>query len=156
RRQRGEGRDQDRDIPEPAATEEGLLEASHSLGQSGPQHQEMSIAHGASIMRTQGRIRGFTLLEVMVAMLLAVIIMVTVHFALYGVLYARDTIDEELAGVEVGPTILDLIERDLMALHVYNVEGNRILHGVSQSLGGHDADQIDFLADVNSSVTRSK
>jgi prepilin-type N-terminal cleavage/methylation domain-containing protein len=116
----------------------------------------MSIAHGASIMRTQGRIRGFTLLEVMVAMLLAVIIMVTVHFALYGVLYARDSIDEELAGVEVGPTILDLIERDLMALHVYNVEGNRILHGVSQSLGGHDADQIDFLADVNSSVTRSK
>ena len=106
--------------------------------------------------RTQARTSGFTLLEVMVAMLLAVIIMVTVHFALYGVLYARDTIDEEMAGVEVGPTILDMIERDLMALHIYNVEGNRILRGGTQSLGGHDADHIDFLADVNSSITHSK
>lgn len=92
---------------------------------------------------------GFTLIEVMVAVLISSMVMVAVSASFLGTMNAHYEIDNANAAMSEGPRVLDLIERDLRSLWHYNVKKNRILFGRSRDIGGYDADWIDFVASTD-------
>ncbi len=94
---------------------------------------------------TPGRQRGFTLIEVLLAMTITSVVMVTVATTFHVMLNARDVVDDLAESTEAGPRILNLIERDLRAIWIYNVHNNAIFRGRDMDVGGRDADRMDFL-----------
>ena len=56
--------------------------------------------------------RAFTLLEVLVALSIMSLIMVTAYTTLNATLSARDQLDNEAKVARLGPEILDMIEHD--------------------------------------------
>ncbi|MBL8754915.1 MAG: prepilin-type N-terminal cleavage/methylation domain-containing protein [Planctomycetes bacterium] len=92
-----------------------------------------------------GRSRGFTLVEVLLAMTITGVVMTTVATTFHVMLNARDLVDDLAESTEAGPRILNLIERDLRGLWTYNVYNNAVFRGRDMDVGGRDADRIDFL-----------
>jgi prepilin-type N-terminal cleavage/methylation domain-containing protein len=92
-----------------------------------------------------GRDRGFTLIEVLLAMTITSVVMVTVATTFHVMLNARDLVDDLAESTEAGPRILNLIERDLRGLWTYNVHNNAVFRGRDMDVGGRDADRLDFL-----------
>ncbi len=88
---------------------------------------------------------GFTLIEVLLAVAITSIVMITVGTTFHVMLNARDVIDDLAESTEEGPRILNLIERDLRGLYVFNVGNNAVFRGRDMDVGGHDADRMDFL-----------
>lgn len=88
---------------------------------------------------------GFTLIEVLLAIAITATIMVTVGTTFHVMLNARDVVDELAESTEDGPRIMNLLERDLRGLWVYNVGNNAVFRGRDMDVGGRDADRMDFL-----------
>jgi len=95
--------------------------------------------------------RGFTLVEVMLAITITAIVMGSVFAALYYTTVARDAIHNLAEIHSAGPAVLDRIEEDLRHVWVYNLPGNRVFLGRNLSPTGVDADALDFVAGVESS-----
>ncbi len=91
------------------------------------------------------RQRGFTLLEVLLAVSITAVVMVTVGTTFHVLLNARDVVDELAESTEAGPRMLNLIERDLRGLWTFNVHNNAVFRGRDMDVNGRDADRIDFL-----------
>jgi type II secretion system protein J len=89
--------------------------------------------------------RGFTLIEVLLAIAITATVMVTVATTFHVMLNARDVVDELAESTEAGPRILNLIERDLQGIWTYNVKDNVVFRGRDMDVGGRDADRMDFL-----------
>jgi prepilin-type N-terminal cleavage/methylation domain-containing protein len=98
------------------------------------------------------RRRGFTLVEVLVAMLLTGLVMSSVMGVLHDAMNSRDMIHNISQFQRSGPMILDIIEADLRAMAPYNVAGRRCFFGKKGSLRGADADSLDFVVMRSSSV----
>jgi prepilin-type N-terminal cleavage/methylation domain-containing protein len=88
---------------------------------------------------------GFTLIEVLLAIAITATVMVTVGTTFHVMLNARDVVDDMTESTEAGPRILNLIERDLRGIWVYNVKNNAVFRGRDMDVGGRDADRMDFL-----------
>lgn len=88
---------------------------------------------------------GFTLIELLVAFAIMALIMTALLGTVHGTLVARDEAEIEVASVRDGPRILDMIERDLRALHVYNLKDGQVLRGERRTPGGLRGDRIDFV-----------
>jgi prepilin-type N-terminal cleavage/methylation domain-containing protein len=88
---------------------------------------------------------GFTLVELMVAILISSMVMVAVSASFVGTLNAHYEIDTANGAMATGQRVLDTIERDLRGLWHYNVKGNKVLFGRNRDIGGFDADWIDFV-----------
>jgi len=97
---------------------------------------------------------GFTLLEVMVALTIMSLIMVSLYTVLHTTLRTRDVLDNEVRAARVGPELLDLIERDLRRVWVPNLADDKILLGEDRSMLGQPADSISFVSMVTSTTTR--
>jgi prepilin-type N-terminal cleavage/methylation domain-containing protein len=95
-------------------------------------------------MDTQ-RQRGFTLIEVLLAIAITATVMLTVATTFHVMLNARDVIDDLSESTEAGPRILNLIERDLQGLWTWNVHNNAVFRGRDMDVNGRDADRMDFL-----------
>ncbi|MEW6741959.1 MAG: prepilin-type N-terminal cleavage/methylation domain-containing protein [Planctomycetota bacterium] len=104
----------------------------------------------------RSRLSAFTLMEVLVALMLIGIILGSLQMALHSTLVAQEEIGQEMAAVEIGPTLLDIIERDLMAIQLGNIKENQVLRGEARSERGEPADRIDFISRTRSTVTREK
>jgi len=102
---------------------------------------------------THCRRSGFTLVELMVAVAIMALVMTALLGTLEGTIRARDEAELEIASVRDGPRILDMIERDLRALHVYNLEKGAVLRGKRMSPAGLRGDRIDFVC-TNDSARR--
>lgn len=89
--------------------------------------------------------RGFTLIEVLLAVAISSIVLLTVSTTFHVMLNARDVVEDLAESTEAGPRIMNLIERDLMGLWTFNVQENRVFRGRNMDVGGKDADRIDFL-----------
>jgi hypothetical protein len=85
------------------------------------------------------------LVELMVAVAIMALVMTALLGTVQSTISARDEAEIEIASVRDGPRILDMIERDLRALHIYNLEKGAVLRGKRQSPGGLRGDRIDFL-----------
>lgn len=88
---------------------------------------------------------GFTLIEVMLAVAITSVVMITVGTTFHVMLNARDVVDDLAESTEAGPRILNLIERDLRGMWTYNVHNNAVFRGRDADIGGRDADKMDFL-----------
>jgi prepilin-type N-terminal cleavage/methylation domain-containing protein len=100
--------------------------------------------------RSAARMRGFTLIEVLLAVAITSVVMVTVATTFHVMLNARDVVDDLAESTEAGPRILNLIERDLRGLWTYNVHNNAVFRGRDMDVLGRDADRMDFLTTTDS------
>jgi prepilin-type N-terminal cleavage/methylation domain-containing protein len=100
------------------------------------------------------RARGFTLIEVMVALTIMSLIMVALYTTLNTGLRTRDQLETQAQVTRLGPQILDMIEQDLRRLWLLNIEEDRVFKGESRTINGEPADSLAFLTTVDSTVTR--
>lgn len=98
-------------------------------------------------MRNQ---RGFTLLEVMLAVAITATVMVTVSTTFLATMRARETVASLRESTEAGPRILTLLERDLRGLWHHNIHDNRVLVGQNLDIAGFDSDRIDLVTTTDS------
>ncbi|MHC5211739.1 MAG: PulJ/GspJ family protein [Planctomycetota bacterium] len=98
--------------------------------------------------------RAFTLLEVLVALSIMSLIMVTAYTTLNATLSARDQLDNEAKVARLGPEILDMIEHDLRRIWLMDIEGDRVFKGESRTIDGEPADSLSLLTTVDSSFVR--
>ena len=95
---------------------------------------------------------GFTLVEVIVSILVVALIMVGLSELLNAARTSRDTIHNIQETQLAGPAILDLIERDLRAIDVYDRDKKWLLRLDNRVVLGHDADGLDFVATTDSVI----
>ena len=88
---------------------------------------------------------GFTLIEVMVAVLITGMLMVSVMTNLDATRKAVDTIHNVMETENTGPRILDLMRADLDRLAIYDAYQYKLLKGESETVLGADADRLDMI-----------
>ncbi len=88
---------------------------------------------------------GFTLVEVMVAVLISGFAMVAVLANLDATRSAVDAIHNVMETESTGPRVLDTIRGDLARLAIYDAEKYRVLKGENANVLGADADRLDML-----------
>jgi len=103
----------------------------------------------SSNMIRAGRRAGFTLVEIMVTILIMSGLLVAMSQILTSARRVRDNIHNMQENQLAGPAILDLIERDLRGILIYNRPANALLRVRDRSLGGSDADSLDFVTSDN-------
>ncbi len=91
------------------------------------------------------RTRGFTLVEVMVAVLITGIVMAAVLTNLDATRKAVDTIHNVMETENTGPRILDLLRADLDRIAIYDAHNYKVLKGQSETILGADADRLDLI-----------
>ncbi len=106
--------------------------------------------------RRAARTAGFTLVEMLVALLLTAMVMTSVFGVLHDAMTARDKVHNLSQLQRTGPLILDLIESDLRSLAGFNVAGRKVFQGRNLSLGGADADAFDFITQRLATVETPK
>lgn len=99
-------------------------------------------------------VRGFTLVEVMVAFSIMSLVMLGLYVTLETTLRTRDSLEIDARAARLGPTILDLIEQDLRRVRALDVDGDHVFLGESHSMLGGSADSLQFLTNVDSTVSR--
>ncbi|MCC7013537.1 MAG: prepilin-type N-terminal cleavage/methylation domain-containing protein [Planctomycetes bacterium] len=94
----------------------------------------------------------FTLVEVLVALLIVGGIMLALTQLLEATRISRDTIHNIQETQLAGPAIMDLVERDVRAMLIYNRASDRLLRVKNRVVLGRDADRIDFITTTDSVV----
>jgi len=95
--------------------------------------------------RSRARTSGFTIVEVLIAMVIMALVMTSVVGVLHDCMVARDKIHNLSQVQRTGPLILDMIEADLRSITPYNIGGRKVLLGRNNSMRGSDADSLDLL-----------
>ena len=95
---------------------------------------------------------GFTLIEVLVTLLIVGGMMLAITQILEATRISRDTIHNIQETQLAGPAIMDLIERDLRGLFVYNREKQSLLRVVDRVEAGLEADSLDFVTTTDSLI----
>ncbi len=103
--------------------------------------------------KSWGARAAFTLVEVLVVLLIVSGIMLAMTQLLEAARISRDTIHNIQETQLAGPAIMDLIERDLRALVVYDRPPDQLLRIKNRVILGHDADRIDFVTSTDSVVS---
>lgn len=93
---------------------------------------------------------GFTLVEVLVVVLIVSGIMLAITQVLDSARVSRDTIHNIEETQLAGPAIMDLIERDLRAMIIYDLPLESMLRVKNRVVSGLDADSLDFVASTDS------
>lgn len=86
----------------------------------------------------------FSLVEVLVALMIVAGIMLAMTQLLEATRISRDTIHNIQETQLAGPAIMDMIERDLRGIFVYDRTPDDVLRIKNRVLLGRDADRIDF------------
>jgi prepilin-type N-terminal cleavage/methylation domain-containing protein len=95
---------------------------------------------------------GFTLVEVLLVLLIMGGIMLSMTEILTAARTSRDTIHNIQETQNAGPAILDMVERDLRGLSVYDRTRMKHLRIKNRVTLGFDADSIDFVTSTDSLV----
>jgi uncharacterized membrane protein YgcG len=95
---------------------------------------------------------GFTLVEVLLVLLIMGGIMLSMTQILTAARTSRDTIHNIQETQNAGPAILDMIERDLRGINVFNRTRMKHLRIKNRVILGFDADSLDFVASTDSLV----
>lgn len=107
---------------------------------------------GKDLGRSRILRRGFTLMEIMITMLLMAGILLTITQVLTGARKTRDKIHNLQDAQKAGPAILQRIEQDLRALYTHDRDRAYTVRVRDDTLGGADADSIDFVCAVRSLI----
>lgn len=84
-------------------------------------------------------------MEILVALLISALVMTSVLTSLDYTRRAVDAVHNLIERESVGPRVMALFQEDLSRLAIYDNHEYRILKGEDNSIGGADADRIDFL-----------
>ena len=95
---------------------------------------------------------GFTLVEVLLVLLIMGGIMLSMTQILTAARTSRDTIHNIQETQNAGPAILDMIERDLRGISIYDRTRQNHLRIKNRVILGFDADSIDFVTTTDSLV----
>jgi prepilin-type N-terminal cleavage/methylation domain-containing protein len=95
---------------------------------------------------------GFTLVEVLLVLLIMGGIMLSMAQILTAARTSRDTIHNIQETQNAGPAILDMIERDLRGISVYDRTRASHLRVKNRVMLGFDADSLDFVTTTDSLV----
>ena len=95
---------------------------------------------------------GFTLIEVLLTLLIMGMLMVSMTQILTAARYSRDTIHNIQETQLAGPAIMDLVERDLRGLFIYNRAQPMHVRVTDRVMLGLDADGLDFVTTTDSKV----
>lgn len=114
---------------------------------AGPVALDAGAVHAARLAQA-----AFSLVEVLIALLIVSGIMLALVQLLDATRITRDTIHNIQETQLAGPAIMDLVERDVRALMVYDAAPDQVLRIKDRVLLGHDADRIDFVASTDSVV----
>jgi prepilin-type N-terminal cleavage/methylation domain-containing protein len=95
---------------------------------------------------------GFTLVEVLVTLLIVGGMMLAITQILEATRISRDTIHNIQETQLAGPAIMDLVERDLRGLFLYNRESESLLRVVDRVEAGLEADSLDFVTTTDSLI----
>lgn len=109
--------------------------------------------HPSSALRATSK-AGFTLAEVLVTVLIMGGIMVSITQILQTARISRDTIHNIQETQLAGPAIMDMLERDLRGLMVFNRTRQDHLRVQNRVMLGVDGDSIDFVTTTDSLVQR--
>jgi len=116
----------------------------------------LGSAQIGSLPIRSGRLRhgrgGFTLVEVLLVLLIMGGVMLSMTEILTAARTSRDTIHNIQETQNAGPAILDMIERDLRGLSVYDRTRARHLRIKNRVTLGFDADSLDFVGTTDSLV----
>ena len=96
---------------------------------------------------------GFTLLEILIALLITSLIMTATYAVLFTTLDARDRIEKGNLEEKIGPAILDLIGKDIGGAWCWNIHHNDVFKGESHYINGERADRLHFITTTDSSFT---
>ncbi|TAH38532.1 MAG: prepilin-type N-terminal cleavage/methylation domain-containing protein [Planctomycetota bacterium] len=96
-------------------------------------------------MRARAR-RGFTLMEILVALFISAMVMTSVLVSLDYTQRAVDAVHNIIETESAGPRVMALLREDLSRLAVVDRREFTLLRGQNESLHGADADQLDFVA----------
>ena len=96
--------------------------------------------------------RGFSLVEVLIAMAITALIMNTVSQALESTSKAVDAIHNLVESESTGPKVLELLREDLARLAVYDTKDYKLLKGDNEMIFGADADRLDLVVYSQSKV----
>ncbi|MFQ5748229.1 MAG: type II secretion system protein J [Planctomycetota bacterium] len=88
---------------------------------------------------------GFTLIEILVSLAITALVMTSILGSLDVTQKAVDAIHNVIETEAAGPRILALLRDDLSHLAVYDAPDWEVLRGSNDSIGGADADRLDFL-----------
>ncbi len=99
---------------------------------------------------THIRRSGFTIIEVMIAVAIMSMMLVTILQVLSAVRLTRDRIHNTQETQMAGPIIMDLITEDLRALHILGRPAAEHLKINDRVLYGLDADRLDFVTTTSS------
>jgi type II secretion system protein J len=91
--------------------------------------------------------RGFTLLELMLAVALLALMMSVVYGVVVSTIEAQQRIEELTAGSEVGPAILARVRNDIEAALVFDAERDWFF-GVDRKSSWGDRDRLDLVTAV--------
>jgi prepilin-type N-terminal cleavage/methylation domain-containing protein len=95
--------------------------------------------------RAHGSRAGFTLAEVLVSLVIMSLILVSITMMLHSARRTRDMIHNLQENQLAGPAMLDLIERDLRGLFVFDRRAAEFLRVENRVRAGRDADSLDFV-----------
>ncbi len=91
------------------------------------------------------RVRGFTLVELLLATMLTAVVVTAVLQIFDVTLYAREQIKALAEPMSVGPRILDMIEEDLDSLWTYDIKDNHVFEGEDNVIVLADADRLHLI-----------
>jgi prepilin-type N-terminal cleavage/methylation domain-containing protein len=102
--------------------------------------------------RSRAARAGFTLVEVLLVLLIMGGIMLSMTQILTAARTSRDTIHNIQETQNAGPAILDMVERDLRGISVYDRTRQNHLRVKNRVMLGFDADSLDFVTTTDSLV----
>jgi type II secretion system protein J len=100
------------------------------------------------------RTAGFTLIEVIVALALLGLLTVGAYTVAVGTMKAKIRINEASAVYTAGPTILDIVERDIRGAYLHGVRDLKALKAIRQSLGGAECTLLDLVTTTRSRTSQ--
>ena len=105
----------------------------------------ISNSRGISVRRDS---RGFTLIEVLIAISILAMMIVTVYAAFYGTVKIIRLGSVSHDTLQYGRLALETIRRDLMCAFP-PLDGKKVFRGINNPEGYHDHDYLDFVAASN-------
>ncbi len=101
-----------------------------------------------SAVRDPGSAGGFTLLEILLAVVVLTLLLSGVYAVLLGTLRAVERVEYVTQRAEIGPGILRVVARDFEHAVMPGGAAPGAFRSKSQNYGGFSLDQVDFVANV--------